>query len=224
VSLPPARGTVAVARMSETRESFLAAVRVAQQLLASPRVATAWDEMSVLQEFTVAGLAGHLYRCCVGVLDYLDAPAPEADPIVGPSYYVNALERDLQSPENVAIRARGEKMAAAGHDSLTTELQRRLPDLEARLAKESSDRTLAVFQGLVMRLDDYLETRLVEILVHVDDLALSVGLHPPGFPARPVDIALRHLLEVARMRNGDIAVLRAFARRERDPDEALRVF
>ncbi|MDP9224289.1 MAG: maleylpyruvate isomerase N-terminal domain-containing protein [Actinomycetota bacterium] len=213
-----------MAETTKTREAFLAAVHIAVKLLSQPEVAAAWDRMSSLQEFTVAGLAGHLFRCCTGVLGYLDAPTPEGDPIAGPSYYVDALERDLQSPDNVAIRLRGESTAAAGPRALADELGRRIVTLEDRLEAETEDRTLAVYRGLVMRLDDYLETRIVEILVHVDDLALSAGLGTPELPPRSLNIALRHLLAVARMRSGDIAVLRAFARRERDEIEALRVF
>jgi hypothetical protein len=38
-----------------------------------------------------------------------------------------------------------------------------------------------------------------------------------------MDLALNTLLAVARFRHGDVAALRAFSRRERDPVEALRV-
>jgi hypothetical protein len=43
-------------------------------------------------------------------------------------------------------------------------------------------------------------------------------------PARAFDLALRTLVDVARARHGDPAVLIAMARRERDDVDALRAF
>jgi hypothetical protein len=73
-----------------------------------------------------------------------------------------------------------------------------------------------------MRLDDYLETRLVELVVHDDDLATSVDV-PTELPGEALELAIDHLVAVARFRHGDLAVVRALARRERDISEALRV-
>jgi hypothetical protein len=39
-----------------------------------------------------------------------------------------------------------------------------------------------------------------------------------------MEIAFANLVEVARVRHGDLAVLRAFTRRERDSVDALRIF
>ena len=74
-----------------------------------------------------------------------------------------------------------------------------------------------------MLLDDYLITRLLEVVVHTDDLAVSLGIEPPDFPRPATAAVIDCLLEVARRRHGDIAVVRAFTRRERDRPEALRV-
>jgi hypothetical protein len=83
---------------------------------------------------------------------------------------------------------------------------------------------MRVFGGLVMELDDYLITRICEILVHGDDLALSIGVDVPEFPRAAWDLATEHLLQVARAQHGNRAVLMAFSRRERDDVDALRVF
>jgi hypothetical protein len=74
-----------------------------------------------------------------------------------------------------------------------------------------------------MTLDEYLRTRVVELVVHADDLAASVGVEPvPPQPATTA-VAIDVLVGVARIRHGDMAVLRALARRERDTVRALRV-
>ena len=71
-------------------------------------------------------------------------------------------------------------------------------------------------------LDEYLRTRLVELTVHIDDLAISVDV-APSVPAEAYAAAMDVLVAVGRRRHGDLAVLRALTRRERDQVEALRV-
>jgi hypothetical protein len=74
-----------------------------------------------------------------------------------------------------------------------------------------------------MTLDEYLRTRVVELVVHADDLATSLGVELA--PPRPAtcSVAIDVLVGVARIRHGDLAVLRALTRRERDQAQALRV-
>jgi hypothetical protein len=66
-----------------------------------------------------------------------------------------------------------------------------------------------------LRLDDFLLTRLVEITVHLDDLATSIAAPPPVLP-QAVTTPVRHLLvDLAAQRHGDPAVLLALTRAER---------
>jgi hypothetical protein len=74
-----------------------------------------------------------------------------------------------------------------------------------------------------MLVAEYLRTRLVEFAVHVDDLAVSVGVPTPDLGSAADDEAIDVLVGIARIRHGDVAVLRALARRERDDVQALRV-
>ena len=60
-------------------------------------------------------------------------------------------------------------------------------------------------------------------MVHGDDLAVSLGVDPPLLPPAATGLVIATLVEVARIRHGDIAVVRALARRERDAVDALRV-
>ena len=62
----------------------------------------------------------------------------------------------------------------------------------------------------------YLGTRVVELLVHADDVAVSGGLVTSP-PALAVEIAGRVLVDAARTIHGDVAVLRALTRPERAP-------
>ena len=63
-----------------------------------------------------------------------------------------------------------------------------------------------------MRLGDYLETRLVEQVVHLDDLACSLDRDPYPVPEAAMSLVLSIGTDVARRRSGDAAVLRAFYR------------
>jgi hypothetical protein len=82
---------------------------------------------------------------------------------------------------------------------------------------------MSVYQETVIRLEDYLRTRLVELTLHVDDLCVSIGVPTPEMPAAATAAAIATLLDVARLRHGDMDVLRGLARRERDLAQALRV-
>jgi hypothetical protein len=74
-----------------------------------------------------------------------------------------------------------------------------------------------------MLLDEYLRTRCVELVVHTDDIAISVGRpSTDGSPAATA-IAVDLLTAAARRRHGDHAVLTALTRRERDASDAGRV-
>jgi hypothetical protein len=54
-------------------------------------------------------------------------------------------------------------------------------------------------------------------------LAAGLDEPAPSFPEGATGRAVQILVDVARLRPGDPAVLRALTRRERDPGEALRV-
>jgi hypothetical protein len=206
------------------RATFLATGRVAADLLAAPEVEAAWERPSALPEFSVRGLAGHLLRATGSVAAYLDRPEPDGDPVSAAEYYVQAVEEpDIHSDVHRAIRQRGEEEAAGGYEAVRDRSYALLDELGARLESEPADRKVRAYKDLVLRIDDYLVTRLIELVVHVDDLAVSAGVPPPGLPPEATGVAITTLVEVAQLKHGDLAVLRALARRERDQVGALRV-
>ncbi len=228
---PDAGATAGV--LSPLRTRYVAAARVAVDLLASAEVAQAWDGASVLAEFGVGDLAGHLARSVFLVHDYLDLPDPRAAQPVQAGPYFAALEGadDVHSQLNVSIRQRGHELAVDGPLALAERAAAALDGLVERLGTEPLTRQVEA-RGHALLLEEYLRTRIVEIVVHVEDLELSVGLGPglgpgddvPDLPDDAVADAVEVLLAAARHRHGDAAVLRALARRERDVVNALRVF
>jgi hypothetical protein len=207
------------------RDTWLGAADTARHLVAAPAVGRRWAAPSVLPELSVGGLAAHLARATLLVESYLDGEKPAGAPIPAATYFPRAVptaERD--AAVNVQVRQRAEAAGQQGHAALVARLDEALPRLRARVPAEPPDRTIAVLDGLPIRLDDYLVTRLVEMAVHVDDLALSAGLETPALPPEALSLAIEHMVAVARERHGDLAVVRALARRERDVLQALRVF
>lgn len=211
--------------MDHVRSAFLEAIEAARDVLVAPETRERWEQPSVLAAFSVRGLAGHLARAATTVVGYAAAPEPEGEPIPAARYFAGLRPApDVESTVAVSIRQRGEEMAASGVDALVTTLDSARAELKRLFDMTPPTQKVKVYGDQVMRLDDYLLTRIVELLVHTDDLAASVGLASPALPERAVDLALCHLLDVARLRNGDLAVLRAFSRRERDNAQALRIF
>ena len=218
--------------MSEIRVLFGTTLIEIQGWLLGRRadLAKRFEGPSALAEFSVRGLAGHLRRAMTVVGTYLDETAPAApdaggEVLSGAEYYAGILpaDRDLDSDFNRAIRQRGLEAAPADPDEFAIGWADTAAGLVARLEREPDDRLVQVYGGLVLTLDEYLVTRLVELVVHADDLAVSLGVEPPPLPSAATGLVIGTLVEVARLRHGDVAVVRALSRRERDTVEALRV-
>lgn len=215
------------------RTSYLAAASAVVEMLEHPAVAQAWEHPSALERMSVGDLAGHLTRSIHQVRDFLDAADPGSDDPIAAEAYFGDLPgtADLDSPLNIGVRRRSQDAAAAGHVEVCRRARAAYEHLVARLPGVAAQRQLLVFGERPMLIEEYLRTRLVEFAVHHDDLVVSLpdevsGLSS-GLPALPDEVreaAVEVLVGVARHRHGDLAVLRALARRERDPDEALRVF
>lgn len=199
-----------------TLAAFLSGARVVCDALASRTVADHWDSPSVLEAQTVGGLAGHLARTGVWVVaEYLDEPEPAEEPLFqsAAEYYAVAVKH-LDEADHRAIRKRGATVAAAGPAEVAAAARKRLDELEGLMPELDPDRRLAVFRGAVMRLDDYLATRVVEQAVHLDDLARSVSGAPWTVPEPSLQLAIQVGVELASLRFGGTEVLRAFYRGE----------
>jgi hypothetical protein len=209
--------------MNAVRAALLDSYRATEPLIASAQLRRSWDDMSVLERFSIKGLAGHLVRAGDGVPTYLDGPEPTGAPIDAAAYYATVLEA-MDASAHAGVRERGEDMAGEGPDELVERRAAIEARLRSALESEPPERRLTVMHGLVMRLDDYALTRLVEIVVHADDLAVSLDVDRPRFSTSALDLCIGELVAVARLRHGDFPVLLALTRRERDHIDALRVF
>ncbi|MFB9838255.1 hypothetical protein [Actinoallomurus acaciae] len=71
--------------------------------------------------------------------------------------------------------------------------------------------------GFSLTLDDFVTSRLLEVVVHSDDLACSVGVATPELPAEAVETVVDLLSRIAIRRHGAVSVLRGLSRAERAP-------
>lgn len=204
--------------------AFLDAAECTAALLGHDDVAAAWERPSALDGFTVGGLAGHVYGGIRRVEVGLDEPLPDPPRwvTVAEFYGVNRVDDpdELATGLHPFIRDDGERRAAWGPATLHERFVEVVERLGQLLATEPLDRPIPVLQvpDGVVTLEDYLATRTVELVVHSDDLAVSVGMPSVDLPATACDVTVGVLVDLARHRSGDLAVVRALARRERsDP-------
>jgi hypothetical protein len=209
--------------MHETRLTFLAAASEARTVLVLADVEDRWNEDSALPGMTIGALAAHIARAVLTVQTYLGSHVHgDVEPMSGAAYYAGMGElSDIDSEVNVAVRARAATSAAEGVRALIESFDACVAHLGHALAVEPDDRLVEVRGQLVLPLDEYLLTRILELTVHADDLCVSIGRPTPALSGIPATIAL--LVDIAELRHGEVAVLRALARRERDHSEALRV-
>jgi uncharacterized protein (TIGR03083 family) len=202
------------------RDDFLSTARSATQLLREPAVAAAWRGPSALPEFSVGGLAGHLAYQVLAVPDVLAAPVPDEPVASLLEHYgrVAWIGAGLDEEINVSIRTGGEQAGADGPAALVARLDAAIKDLTDGLAAAGDRPVRLPFWGpWSMRLDDLLVTRMMELAVHSDDLAVSVGIATPDLPSSAVDAVVDLLSRLAVRRHGPTNVLRALSRAERAP-------
>ncbi len=208
----------------ERVEQFHAAGLTAIELIAAELVGSRWHEPSVLDGYQVGGLAAHLGRGVVTVEAYLDADphTSSGSPIDAPTYFATALgDHDpLNSEFHAEVRRRGARAAAGGQAALVAELIA----AQARLAARPLDPDLpiTVLGGMVMSLSSYLETRLVELVIHTVDLADSVDLPTPPFDGSVWEVVAATVTETARLRNDPRVMALGLARSDRyEPPRAF---
>ena len=205
--------------MTDLREAFVAAADHALALLRRQEVAAAWARPSALPEWSVGGLAAHLANQVPTALRLLTAE-PGSDPIPVEEHYARAawVTASLEDEVNAGIRAAGDEQAAAGVAELIDGVGRARAALPTVLAGTPADRPVLIpWQGWSLVRDDFLTTRMTEIVVHGEDLAASTGLTTPPLPVDLLDPVLRLLTRLSVRRHSQAAVVAALTRSERAP-------
>ncbi|MBW3650087.1 MAG: maleylpyruvate isomerase N-terminal domain-containing protein [Actinobacteria bacterium] len=210
--------------MNDTRTTYLQTAAIAVNLLSRRELGDRWTQPSVLTELEVGELAAHLARAVLQVEWFLDMPEPDPPVITAAEYFRPMVDSgDSSAQVNVGIRERARTTAAGGWARLYLDASKVQERLGERLQETPPERRVLAFAGRALLVDEYLKTRLVEMTIHIDDLARSLDVPAPALPEHATAVAIAVLVDTARARHGDQAVLHALARRERDETNALRV-
>ncbi|MGH3735813.1 MAG: maleylpyruvate isomerase N-terminal domain-containing protein [Micromonosporaceae bacterium] len=199
------------------RDAYLGTGAVVVELLRHPAVAAGWERPSALPDLRVSGLAGHLSRGLTQVEKITGEPPATGVPIALLDNFW-WLDQPRDHPDMVAVRDRGETTASGGPSALAETAAACLSRLRVTLPAEPPERVIELRDMWCLTLDDFLMTRLLELVVHLDDLAVSVDLPTPDVPAEASAAVIDLLARMATARHGPYPVIRAFSRRERAPE------
>lgn len=156
------------------------AQRPARALLAQDRLTAQWlDSLgpddwaagTVLPGWDVRTLVGHLVLVNTGLNRVLDRPTEQ--PALPNWQFVRGYRRDVEMIAESTRKATGAQMPA----ELIVALRAATDDVEAALGR-SHPATLDSPRGPV-RPADFIATRVVELVVHADDLSRSLPDHRP---------------------------------------------
>jgi hypothetical protein len=201
------------------RDVVVHATDLVAGLVAGPEVAAAWTVESSCAGMSVGGLARHLVSQPVNVVRLLSSEVPEDHEHIDVlEHYARATwtHEDLDGDTNSSIRAVSDEQAAEGPDTARELVSHARDQLPTALA--GAPRTVFVpWQGWALGTDDFLVTRLMEMVVHADDLAASVGVPVPEFGPGVLDPVLRLLTALSVRRHGQDALVRALTRPQRAP-------
>ncbi|MEX0869290.1 MAG: maleylpyruvate isomerase N-terminal domain-containing protein [Nitriliruptoraceae bacterium] len=205
----------------------LAAADAAADLIEDAAVHAAWDEPSALAEYTVGGLAGHLARGMLTAAQYLladEAGISDVELVDAAGYFATVLaDHDpVDSDKHRDTRARSAAEAADGPDVLLSRMAEARSAFVAAVDADRIPEAIMVRDNIAMTPAEYLRTRLVELVVHLDDLATSVH-RTPMIDDEVLVITAGVLGETAARRSGALAAVQALSRAERHP-EAIRAF
>jgi uncharacterized protein (TIGR03083 family) len=168
-----------------------------------------------LGDWDLRALVGHTSRSLVTVETYLDQPGQEVEVPTGAAYYLRiAAAGGANSP---AVTERGRQAGAAlGDDpaSFVQELATRVTDM---LTAYDDAYLLTTIVG-AMRLDEYLRTRIFELVVHGFDIRAACGVDPV-FEEDPLVDAATLAAEVAARSGRGAELLYALTGRGALPED-----
>jgi uncharacterized protein (TIGR03083 family) len=215
-------------RWERVRGAFDEAADRARAVLAAPAVGDRWREPSICPGLTLGGLGAHLLGGLRRLERSTDVVPAAGATIVDPAEGFDAVRLgepdDLARPPFSVLRDDAERLAAHGHGAISQRYTEAIARISTRLDAEDPTRPVGFREGAATTttLDEYLVTRVVELVIHADDLAESAGVRIDAPSAATADIVIGFLVRADRYRLGDAEMLRALAgRRPADLQRAL---
>jgi hypothetical protein len=204
-------------RIDRLDTAFPIAAAAALELIQRPEVADQWAMPSVLQKMSIGALACHLGRQVVRAADLL-AVATDLPPLdsVDAHYHRAAWVTSTSPDDPPNDRSADDAEAALGLAALVARTSEALETVRRLLAAGSARDVVPIpWQGWSLRRGDFLLTRMTEIVVHSDDLALIMGAETLEVPAEVFAHVSDLLVLLAFRRHGQSAVISTLSRSER---------
>jgi hypothetical protein len=200
------------------RDALLRAGVALTELVSAPEVAEAWDRESALPGMTVGGVTRHLVSQPETAVEFLRIqPPPPHAPVVSLAELYERTDwfaAAVDAEENTSIRDDFNAMAAGRQQHSLAILEQALDELPDAI-EAAGETTYVPWQDSSLSTDDFLVVRLMEIVVHADDLAASIGRPTPAFDDDVLHPALALLAMLGARRHGQDAAVRALSREER---------
>ena len=209
---------------AQVRNMVISSAAAAADLVGSSAVVDAWDRPSALEGMTVGALAAHLVRATGATLAYLDRTDPTTEPEGELLTKVTYFHAAIDSPIHERIKEVSADEASAGHEAVASRASEVAAELAARLPAEPEDRLIGALGKRMLTLDDFCRTRMIEIGMHIDDLAHSVGESTPDLGADITGEIIDIVVGIGRHLHGDWAMIHALARAERSEGGVFPVF
>jgi hypothetical protein len=213
--------------VGDVRAVWAESSQVALSVAADARVTSLWLAPSSLPRMTVGDLVGHLLHSGVIILEEsLDQPVPSGRPISTASAFA-LMSMDPDDEDSGDVRDVAAREGSGGSVELIERATASRDRLIVRLQHEPSDRVVALSWSthpLPWGLDEFVAARILELVVHLDDLACSVEGLDVEMPPEAVSLVCHLGIDIALRRHGGAAVMRALYRRDRNPTDALRPF
>jgi Mycothiol maleylpyruvate isomerase N-terminal domain len=193
-----------------------------------PEVVARWTDPSSLPAMTVGVVAGHLLHSGVLMVeDSLNAAVPEGDPLTA-ALLLSLVPVDASDAAHENVRFMSKAQVEHGPDELLKRASQSLDRLSVRLDATRPEDVVAFVPvpllSFPMTLDELLRSRILELVVHVDDLAVSVGVDALPVPDAAISLACNVGVDINIHRYGGPLVVRALFRRDRSSLDPLRTF
>ena len=204
------------------RTAVLRTAEEVHRLVNRPEVSAAWTAESSCAGMTVGALTRHLVeqsRYAVLLLGPEAPVAPADAPTIGllehygrPPWVGDGADEAgrlvVEKSEGQALE--GPRAAVALQAEAVAALPVVLTDAPAL--------TYLPWSGALLATDDFLVTRLMEMVVHADDLAASIDVPTPQLDHAVLGPVLGLLTALAVTRHGQDAVVRTLTRPQRAPE------
>jgi hypothetical protein len=198
-------------------------------LVKRPEVAQRWSEPSALERMSVGAVAAHGLGNLEQVLDNCERPEPATSRFLGIVEYTRSARLDKREDldkfvGHAIIIDTAEQAASEGPGPVIERAERWLEQLRWVLPAQDPDKHVYLprLPPMAGSLAMMVANRANELIVHMDDVAVSVGVPTPPIRPAAAAMALTVLVSVSRKINTDLELIRVMARAERAKPDAAR--